>query len=185
MPKNIPKELEVALLELPQKDKDKLMLRLLNKNDLLIEQLHYKLLETPDDLVFRKADVKDAIDEKLDEEIRYPSQLMWAVKSLNAKVTRHRRVTLDKYGEVELGVYMVKSVLKKHGKFLDIITAKTEKLSIYLVKRMIMILKNLNKLDQDYWIDFEGDVNTILGILHSKISRIYARELQLPTSVEF
>lgn len=184
MPKNISKELEVAICSLSQKEKDRLLLRLINKNDLLTEQLQYKLLETSDDLVYRKADINDAIDEKLSEELRYPTQLMWAVQSLNAKVTRHRRATLDKYGEVELGIYLIKSVLEKHSNFLDILSSRTEKLSVYLVKRTLTILKNLYKLDQDFWIDFESDMNTILEILHTKITRIPARELQLPRAME-
>lgn len=184
MPKNISKELEIAILELPQKEKNRLLLRLIAKNDILTEQLQYKLLETEDDLVFRKAEIKDQIEEKLAEHTSYPSQLMWDIKSLNSKITRHRRVTYDKYGEVELTVALLKNVFAQKATFLEILTARTEKLSIYLVKRMIMLLKNIAKLDRDYWIDFKSDIDFILEVMHEKITRIHAREFGLPTEFE-
>jgi hypothetical protein len=184
MPKNISKDLEEAILSLPQKEQNRLLLRLIAKNDILVEQLHYKLLETPEDLPYRRANIKEDIDKKLKYGFRYPTEMLWEIKRLNSTITRHRRVTADKYGEVELGLYMIGAVLSSGNNFLEILSSRTEKLSLYLVKRMIMILKNLSKLDKDYFIDFEKDTSFILGEMHKKITRIYARQLDLPTKFE-
>ena len=43
MPK-IPKELEKAILSLPIKDKDKLLIKLVAKSELLIQQLNFQRL---------------------------------------------------------------------------------------------------------------------------------------------
>ena len=43
-------ELKTAILELPEKEKDKLLLRLIRKDRTLIQQLHFQLLEGPTDL---------------------------------------------------------------------------------------------------------------------------------------
>jgi hypothetical protein len=184
MPKNISKELETAILSLSEKEKNRLLLRLIAKNDILTEQLHYKLLESPDDLSLRRFDLKGEIDLKLQIPARYPTELLWEIKRLNSRITRHKRVTTDKYGEVELGVYLLKSVLELETSFLEILSARTEKLSLYLVKRMIMVLRSLEKLERDYWFDFQNDVNFILDAMHSKITRIHARQLELPTVYE-
>ncbi|SOE22275.1 hypothetical protein SAMN06298216_2721 [Spirosomataceae bacterium TFI 002] len=184
MPKNISKELEGAILALPLKEQNRLLLRLIAKNDILIEQLHYKLLETPEDLPYRKGNIKEDIDEKLKYSFRYPTEMLWEIKRLNSSITRYRRVTTDKYGEVELGLYLIGAVLSSNINFLEILSSRTEKLSLYLVKRMIMILKNLSKLDREYYIDFEKDVSYILDEMHKKITRIHARQLDLPTKFE-
>lgn len=184
MPKNISKELEDAILSLSEKEKNKILLRLIAKNDILVEQLQYKLLETPEELPYRRGLIKEDIDEKLKYKFRYPTEMLWEIKRLNSSITRHRRVTADKYGEVELGLYLLGAVLSLPNNFLEILSSRTEKLSLYLVKRMIMILKNLEKLDNDYYIDFERDVAFILDELHKKITRIYARQLDLPTEFD-
>jgi hypothetical protein len=184
MPKNISKELEEAILTLPLKEQNRLLLRLIAKNDILIEQLQYKLLETPEELPYRRSLIKEDIDEKLKYKFRYPTEMLWEVKRLNSSITRHRRVTADKYGEVELGLYLIGAVMSLGNNFLEILSSRTEKLSIYLVKRMLMIMKNMGKLDSDYFVDFERDVSFILDEMHKKITRIHARQLDLPTEFD-
>jgi DNA repair exonuclease SbcCD ATPase subunit len=43
-------ELKKAVLDLPQKEKDKLLVRLISKDKMLIKQLHFQLLENAEDL---------------------------------------------------------------------------------------------------------------------------------------
>jgi hypothetical protein len=54
MPKNISKELEAAILNLTQKEKDRHLLRLIAKNNLLREQMQFTLLEEENDLGWRR-----------------------------------------------------------------------------------------------------------------------------------
>ena len=55
------KELQKAILELPDKEKDKFLLRLITKNDLLVEQLQFQLMEDESSVQLRRDDVKDMI----------------------------------------------------------------------------------------------------------------------------
>ena len=48
--KQVP-ELKNAILDLPSKEKDKLLLRLINKDETLVEHLHFQLLEDENDLI--------------------------------------------------------------------------------------------------------------------------------------
>src|SRR3546814_11074626 len=49
--------LKSAILNLPEKERDKLLVRLINKDKVLIQQLHYQLLEDEFDLDERKENV--------------------------------------------------------------------------------------------------------------------------------
>ena len=62
MAKIIEQDLEDAIINLPSKEKNKLLIRLINKDKVLVEQLHFKLLEHPEiDLKLRQDAVSDDI----------------------------------------------------------------------------------------------------------------------------
>ena len=66
MSKIIDNELEDAILNLPVKERNKLLLRLIRKDKILTEQLHFKLLEHPEiDLKLRESEIYEYIDEYL------------------------------------------------------------------------------------------------------------------------
>ena len=68
------KDLKAAIIDLPLKEKDKLLLRLVAKDKVLTEHLHYKLLEDESDLDFRKEHIKREVESQIAE-----------LKTLNAK----------------------------------------------------------------------------------------------------
>ena len=57
----IPKELEKAILSLAAKEKDKMLLKLIAKNDLLVQQLQYQLLENESFLEERRDEIRKSI----------------------------------------------------------------------------------------------------------------------------
>ena len=59
-------ELKEAVLNLPAKEKDKLLVRLINKDKMLLKQLHYELLEDEADLEDRIFDLKNALESLFD-----------------------------------------------------------------------------------------------------------------------
>ena len=54
-------ELKQAIIDLPDKEKNQLLIRLINKDQILIEHLHFKLLEDDFDLIKRYEDLKNEI----------------------------------------------------------------------------------------------------------------------------
>lgn len=58
-------DLKNTIIAISQKEKDKLLLRLCAKDDLLIEQLHYKLLEDEADLTHRCESLMQFINDKV------------------------------------------------------------------------------------------------------------------------
>jgi hypothetical protein len=184
MPKNISKELEVAILSIPQKDKDKLLLRLIAKNDILTEQLHYKLLENEEDLRMRREELKEFTLKYLKKKYPYGQTLLSEIREINSAISRHKRVTTDKYGEIELVVNMFLVVFQYQDKHLETYSAKIDKLTSYLVKRAISLLKTFDTLHEDYKFDFTNDLNDILAFMHSKATTYYAKQLNLPRSID-
>ena len=59
--KDVP-ELKNSILDLPSKEKDKLLLRLINKDETLVEHLHFQLLEDENDLQDRVKNIYEKID---------------------------------------------------------------------------------------------------------------------------
>jgi len=54
----IEKELQQAIVAMPQKEKDKLLLRLIGKDDILIQQLTFTLVEESLTMESRRDDTK-------------------------------------------------------------------------------------------------------------------------------
>lgn len=66
--KQVP-ELKNAILDLPSKEKDKILLRLINKDETLVEHLHFQLLEDENDLIDRVNIIYEKIDNQFKKHI--------------------------------------------------------------------------------------------------------------------
>src|SRR5690606_18915830 len=107
--------LQEAILELPQKEKDKLLLRLIRKDKTLINQLHFQLLEDENDLLARRDGALAALDDTLYlmetrlESKRYytAKDLLKSLRALSGIVNQHVLITKDKLGELELRLHIL------------------------------------------------------------------------------
>src|SRR5690606_1432898 len=99
--KKISPELEEAILGLPLKEKNKLLIRLIGKDQLLTGQLQYKLLEnTESDLVFRRKEIRELITKIFQTHtIYYFKDLLYYVRDGVSYINRHFKITKDKKGE--------------------------------------------------------------------------------------
>jgi hypothetical protein len=176
MPK-IPKELERTILDLPTKEKDKMLLKLIAKNELLIQQLDYQLLCDESDLKEKRKDLKENILRSSKGYHDTPGWTMMAMRDLNGSITHHVKVTKDKYGEVELTLLLLVSFFDNQKKHFEKYNSKSDTLANYVAKRTEFLMKKLPKLDPDYYIEFEDDVQRLLNMLHTLCSATYAREL--------
>ncbi|MFT4733767.1 MAG: hypothetical protein ACI9K1_000720, partial [Arcticibacterium sp.] len=149
MPKNIPKELENAILSLTAKEKDRHLLRLIAKNDLLREQMQFNLLEDESDLTWRRQDIAESIDSYFGVPYSYVGVLLKDIRKLSAQITWHRRITKDKYGEVDLTVALLEIILLHHHKQIDKHVRKADSFRVYLVRKAIAAIKNINALHED------------------------------------
>ncbi|GHT33399.1 hypothetical protein FACS189434_07420 [Bacteroidia bacterium] len=164
----IDKDLKEAISRLDSKDKDKLIYRLL-KNDLdLANRLYFELV-SGDTKENRRKQAKKEIEKHLKgvrEHIDYlyntPGLLLMRMRDLSGIINEHVNITKDKYGEVELHIFLLKSFLeiyadnfgKEDGK-------KAYTFYIYMIRRVFKIMGLLKKLHEDLYIDFADDLEQI------------------------
>jgi len=163
-------ELKEAIKTLPNKEKDKLLFRLLPKDQKLVHQLEFKLLENEETTEERREKIKEVILESCENYPRQyhsPSYLVWNLKDLSGKINYHTTITKDKIGEIELNLLMLNEVL---GKNLVRITSEDKwqvrKLAEYVVARIKKINTLLGKIHEDYHLEFETDIDTLKEIIN-------------------
>lgn len=178
------KDLQMAILSMPQKDKDKLLLRLVAKDVILVQQLQFTLVEEGITVEFRRDEVKTAIDKLYRLDAMSSGYLMMDMRYLNSEITRHVKVTKDKYGEVELTLKLLKDCFEKQLKWISKYNSKTDTLTNYVVKRTDFLLKKLVKLHPDIQFDFYSDVNLLLENIYSNGTSFYAVQMGLPKVFE-
>lgn len=158
MRKKISPELKQEILNLPMKEKDKLLVRLIPKAKNLIEQLEFKLLELSDTTEDRRSEVNDELTSLLNHYAGHEYSSKHSVRILrdmSGRINHHVAITKDKYGEAELNLKILISSLDfTHledgmlGRMVD------EKYYDYILKRMIKVFKLIGGLHSDYHLDF-------------------------------
>jgi len=184
MPK-VPKELEKAILSLPTKDKDKLLMKLIAKSELLIQQLQFQLLEDESDLKDKREEIRNSILRVSKMYHDTPGWMMMDMRDLNGRITNHVKVTKDKYGEVELTLLLLNSFFDNQLSHLQHLTGKTDTISQYIAKRTEFLLNKLPKMHEDYYVEFDRDINILLERVHANCPAYYARQMGIPTSWKY
>ena len=108
------KDFKEALSNLPPKEKDKLILRLLKKDLVLTNRLYFELVSS------------DNIEDRRDEKEKYiinilsrqsktfysPGILLMEMRELSGSITEHVSITKDKYGEPYLNLILIIETLR-------------------------------------------------------------------------
>ncbi len=178
-------ELKKEILLLPIKEKDKLLLRLVGKNPLLINQLEFQLIEEGLTIESRRADVQENIDKIYRQQLNYASYLLDELKNKSAQITMHLKVTKDKYGEVELLLNLLHDPFELKPHFFYDLNSKNDKLCQYLPKRAVYLLKKLDALDDELKLDFAQKTNELLKKLHTTCTRYYTLSYDLPKEFNY
>lgn len=160
-------ELKQAIRTLPMPEKDKLLLRLIAKDHLLVEKLHHQLLEDEADQKYRREALAEQIRNHFAAEgfgywSHTPGLVMMEMRSFSGEISRHVKVTRDKYGEVQLNLVLVNATFTAQRHLLYNNQHRADKFADYVCKKAQAILKKLRTLDRDYYLDFEQDVNAML-----------------------
>jgi hypothetical protein len=186
--KKIHKALEEAILALPAKEKNKLLLRLISKNAVLVDQLEYKLLENPElDLPERVSVILNEFDAAAQYfGTQNARQALALYKYLVAKINYHKKVTADKLSELRLIAALLLFLIEKCGQFLGKDgSIFAHKLDTFFVKKALALTKLLKTVHEDYLIEFTDATNQILEFVHTKpYTQTTAKILALPKSIE-
>jgi hypothetical protein len=161
------KDLKAAITAIPPKEKDKLLLRLIAKDKVLTEHLHFKLLEDEADLNQRHELLKEEINEavKILEGTRKAGSkdALLILRKLNGKVNHHYKVTKDLTTEADLRLYLLNKLPIGYNEGLFSPLAKfNERLKTYFLRTTLSLYKKIIKLHEDLQYDLKDDFNGLL-----------------------
>lgn len=179
------KDLKAAITALPVKEKDKLLLRLIGKDKVLTEHLHFKLLEDESDLEQRSLNLHEEIDDAV-ARLRAVSKsnskdVLSVMRALNGKINLHQKVTKDLNSEMELRLHLLKDmpIVIAAGTY-GTLYLHNEKLQTYFVKTTLSVYKKYLKMHEDLQFDLSGSVEEVLNKVYAGSMAHAGKQLGLP-----
>jgi len=163
--RKLSKELKEAILLISEKEKDKLLLRLIPSNSGLVDRLEFELLEYGETQQDRRDELAGEIADKINEAYQSfypPPYALRDMRTLSAAINRHVFATKDKFGEISLNLLLLNTSLEVGSPRLFAgSTHKAEMLRKYIVRRSLKILKLLPKLHEDLQFDLHADFEAL------------------------
>lgn len=161
--------LKAAIVRMPVKEKDKLLLRLVAKDDKLVRRLIFELLEGGETRDERADELRQQIITNLPKygsSFVTPGYLLLDLRHWSARINEHVQATKDKAGEVSLSVFLLAESFRRHDEMLKRYPdRRSDTFAPYVVKRTASLLKKAEKLHEDYFIEFRRDLNELLGFI--------------------
>lgn len=168
-------DLKKAVLSLPQKEKDKLLVRLINKDKMLIKQLHFQLLEDEQDLENRIYKLKKTLYELFEDTMsiykiknqssfQHYKNLNSLMRDASGIINEHEKVTKDKFSEVECRIFILKEAFKRYPTlFNESLSTTAFKLHKYTSLRIKATITKYKKLHEDLQFDLKEELENILS----------------------
>lgn len=158
------KEFKIALQNLPESEKDKLIFRLLKRDIDLANRLYFELVDI--ETVDQKREKMTVLISKktafFNNRFYNLSYLLLDTKSISGDITEHVKITKDKFGDASLNLQLVIETLERNKA--AIVNAKLEnsyKIIIYLIAKTFKILIQIKALDEDFLIEFRDDLHRL------------------------
>lgn len=174
------KDLKKEILALPAKEKDKLLLRLVAKDKVLTEHLHFLLLEDEFELNQRVDNLKEEIATVTDDLATQPKltakDTLTSLRNLSKLVNHFYKVTKSVSFEIELKLLLLANAPTKfrykarsaYGNYED-------KYAIYFVKTLQATLVKFYKLHEDLQFDLSELALSVLD----KANHAFASEAKM------
>jgi len=182
-------ELKKAVLDLPQKEKDKLLVRLISKDKMLIKQLHFQLLENEYDLEDRIEKLRQQLAQLFDIGLSQIANtahhnnfiaLSKLVKQASGLVNEHEKVTKDKNSEVEFRCYILKRAIADYDRLFDSsYQSAAHKLHKYITGRIKHAVGKFSKLHEDFQFDYREDFQNTLDAFGNTTLKSYISEQKI------
>ena len=179
------KDLKAAITDIPPKEKDKLLLRLIAKDKVLTEHLHFKLLEDPSDLVARyealELEIQTAVTLLNNTRRASSKDALATLRRLNGMVNHHYKVTKDASTEAELRLHLLLQLPMDFNEGVFSPLAKfNERLKTYFLRTTLSFYKKYQKLHEDLQYDLKDEFNILLKKLQEHQLTQAALEVGLP-----
>ena len=163
-------EFKEAILAMPEKEKDKLLFRLIKKDKVLVNQLYFQLLETKSVEAFRSE-----LEERFQKIVAavktrfYSSDIyLQEVKEMSGMVNELVSTTKDKYSEPYLNLKMLILSLSNLKEELNReMPNRSYAFNIYVIARSFKILTQVKAMHEDLQYDFKEDIETLGELIGS------------------
>lgn len=178
------KEFKVALSQLSTVEKDRLIFRLLRKDEILSKKLYFELIdeETVDQ---KRYAMEDFIKEKVEYASKYISNQKYfivLIRKISAQITEHVKVTTDKFGDISLNLLLINEILESNDKLSRQRFNDVYKLYLYIINKIVKALTLTKKLDEDYWME----IDEYLSVSHERVTgNIYLEKLFINNGIDF
>ncbi|RLZ06688.1 hypothetical protein [Faecalibacter macacae] len=158
--------LKQEILDLPEKEKNQLLIRLINKDQVLIEQLHFKLLEDEYDLIKRFEDLKAEIETTLKDNFdsiinsKYTDKgklYLRMIRNLSSRINHYAKVTKDVNGELRLRTILLIDSSAKYKSIQNEDSVIGYKARLYQVSKIKTMITLFGKLHEDLKYDYSDD----------------------------
>lgn len=153
-----------ALQELSDKEKDKLILRLLRRDMDLAEKLYFELVDT-DSIEDKRRIMERTLSKyiiRFSENYHSLDYIAVEMRSISGKISHHVKITKDKFGEISLNLQMLNEVIEKNAFSLTHSKPqKSNKFYNYVIVRTFKILLLINSLHEDFLLDFKEDLKRL------------------------
>lgn len=163
-------EFKVALAQLPSSEKDKLLWRLLKRDELLARRLEYELL-APYDAVDKRNELAELIQDRTVSIISRRARLaaiLSQFRNLSGDITRHVYITKDKVGEISLNFVLLQMAMQLLSNPAYLFGGKnTQKYVVYMLNKLYRTCMLINKLHIDYHIELEDDAQKLGEIMQA------------------
>lgn len=157
-------EFKKALQELPEKEKDKLILRLLRRDMDLAEKLFFELVDT-DSIEDKRRIMETTISKyikRFSENYHSLDYIAVEMRSISGKISHHVKITKDKFGEISLNLQMLNEVIEQNAFSLSHSKPqKSIKFYNYVIVRAFKILLLIDALHEDFLLDFKEDLERL------------------------
>jgi hypothetical protein len=163
------KEFKKALSHLPNAEKDKLILRLLKKDESLAKRLFFELSDDYSVEERRNKLERYIVDtmEKMANRFYVIGYLSMDVRYLSGTINEHVKITKDKYGDASLNLVLLIETLKQNKDNLKNSKAKIKLTRFYsaIISRIFKVLLLINKMDEDLRFDFNENLEDLGGLI--------------------
>ena len=182
------KELKLEILALPPKEKDKLLLRLVAKDKVLTEHLHFLLLEDESNLRDRVEAIKAEILQKMQSlssnKKLSAKEVLTNLRKLAKQVNHNFRVTKAGSEDVDLRIFLFNQTPMDFKSNVFSANKNHEQMfAIYFIKSTLITLRKFYKLHEDLQFDLQDEMNKLLDKIHKGSAKDIAYDLGLPEKI--
>lgn len=91
--------------------------------------------------------------------------IMIDMREVSGQISCYVKIMKDKYGEMLLNIMMMGKFLTEYFLLIKKMNYDSDKLALYVIKRVLSILKKLEKVHEDYYIEYEKGFQNILDFI--------------------